>query len=268
MAVATADRLLAALLGTVWDVLPIVLIVLFFQLFVLRRKVANGGRLVVGFVYVTVGLSLFLLGLELALFPLGEAMARQLVEPDFLKVAGSDLGAIGWRGFGWAYLFAFAIGWSTTMAEPALLAVTIKAQEVSGGAISSFGLRLAVALGVGIGVGLGVLRIVLGVPLPYFIVPGYLLVVVQTHFAPKQIIPLAYDSGGVTTSTVTVPILAALGLGLAEALPQGDPLLDGFGLIAFASLFPIISVMGYAQLAGWLAARARRRQLPSSADSL
>jgi hypothetical protein len=222
--------------------------------------VANVGRLVAGFAYVALGLSLFLLGLEMALFPLGQMLARQLVEPEFLQIDPSQLGSAGWRTFGWAYLFAFTIGCSTTMAEPALLAVALKAQDASGGAIAARGLRLAVAFGVGVGVSLGVLRIVLGIPLLYFILPGYLLVVLQTRFAPKQIIPLAYDSGGVTTSTVTVPILAALGLGLAETLPGRDPLLDGFGLIAFAALFPIISVMGYAQIAGWLTRRGGRRR--------
>jgi hypothetical protein len=260
MPVTAWERLLSALLGTLWDVLPIVVIVVFFQLAVLRRKVANVGRLVAGFAYVALGLSLFLLGLEMALFPLGQMLARQLVEPEFLQIDPSQLGSAGWRTFGWAYLFAFAIGCSTTMAEPALLAVALKAQDASGGAIAARGLRLAVAFGVGVGVSLGVLRIVLGIPLLYFILPGYLFVVLQTRFAPKQIIPLAYDSGGVTTSTVTVPILAALGLGLAETLPGRDPLLDGFGLIAFASLFPIIFVMGYAQIAAWLTRRGGRRR--------
>jgi hypothetical protein len=136
--------------------------------------------------------------------------------------------------------------------------VALKANQVSGGAIGVWGLRIAVALGVGLGIGLGSLRIVLGAPLHWFIITGYIIVVVQTYFAPKLIIPLAYDSGGVTTSTVTVPLVAALGLGLAETVPGRSPLLDGFGLIAFASLFPMMTVMAYAQISEYRALRAAR----------
>jgi hypothetical protein len=141
------------------------------------------------------------------------------------------------------------IGFSTTIAEPALLAVAIKANEVSAGAIGIWGLRIAVALGVAFGISLGSYRIVVGDAIHYYIIVGYLVVVIQTFFAPKMIVPLAYDSGGVTTSTVTVPLVAALGLGLSETVPGRNPLIDGFGLIAFASLFPMITVMAYAQLA-------------------
>jgi hypothetical protein len=149
------------------------------------------------------------------------------------------------------------IGFATTIAEPALLAVAIKANEVSGGAIGVWGLRVAVALGVAVGVGLGCYRIVSGLPLHLFIMAGYVVVLLQTLVAPKLIIALAYDSGGVTTSTVTVPLITALGLGLAESLPGRNPLLDGFGLVAFASLFPIISVLAYAQLSAlWSGSRA------------
>jgi hypothetical protein len=147
------------------------------------------------------------------------------------------------------YLFAAAIGFSTTMAEPALIAVSLKANTVSGGAIGVWGLRVAVAIGVAVGVSLGCFRIITGLPLHYFIAGGYLVVILQTAFAPKLIVPLAYDSGGVTTSTVTVPLITALGLGLSEAVPGRSALLDGFGLVAFACLFPIISVLAYGQLA-------------------
>ena len=240
------------LVVTLRDVLPIALIVIFFQAVVLRRPLANVARLLWGFVCVVLGLALFLMGLELALFPLGEEMSKQLT-------AGINVNqANPWYTYYWTYLFAFAIGMSTTIAEPALIAVAIKADEVSGGTIQSGWLRMAVALGVGIGVALGTFRIVVGVPLPYFILTGYAVVVVQTWFAPKQIIPLAYDSGGVTTSTVTVPLVAALGLGLASHVPGRDPIVDGFGLIAFASLFPIMAVMGYAQLATWFQAVKQR----------
>lgn len=247
----------ATVLTTVRDVLPIVAIIVGFQVFVIRKPLGNVMRLGIGFFYVLLGLSLFLLGLERALFPIGRLMAEQLTDLNFL-LGTSEAVVAHWTDYGWVYLFAFFIGASTTIAEPSLIAVAIKANEVSGGAIGVWGLRIAVALGVAIGITLGVWRIITGIPIHYFIIPGYVVVVVQTWFAPKIIVPLAYDSGGVTTSTVTVPLVAALGLGLAETVPGRDPVLDGFGLIAFASLFPMITVMGYAQGSAWLGARARR----------
>lgn len=246
------------LLMTVRDVLPIAVIIFGFQLAVLRRPVTNWPRVALGFVYVIVGLSFFLLGLELALFPLGESMAAQLTAMDFLFDSGEGIPAvIPWTQYYWVYIFAAAIGFSTTIAEPSLIAVAIKANQVSGDTISVNGLRVAVALGVAVGIALGSYRIVVGDPLHYYILAGYCVVVVQTYFAPKMIVPLAYDSGGVTTSTVTVPIVTALGLGLASTVPGRNPMLDGFGLIAFASLFPMITVMGYAQLS---ARQAKRRE--------
>jgi hypothetical protein len=177
-------------------------------------------------------------------------MAAQLTDPGFLHDAvGRGTAALVWQDYYWVYLFALAIGFSTTLAEPALIAVSMKANSVSGGAIGVWSLRIAVAIGVGVGVSLGCYRIITGYPLHYFIGAGYLIVIVQTAMAPKMIVPLAYDSGGVTTSTVTVPLVTALGLGLSEAVPGRSPLLDGFGLVAFASLFPIISVLAYGQLA-------------------
>jgi hypothetical protein len=197
-----------------------------------------------------VGLGLFLDGLDQTLFPLGRLMAEQLTDPDFLyDVAGKGMAALGWHDYYWVYLFALAIGFSTTLAEPALLAVSMKANAVSGGAIGVSGLRVAVAIGVGIGVSLGCFRIITGLPLHYFIAAGYLVVILQTVFAPKLIVPLAYDSGGVATSTVTVPLITALGLGLSEAVPGRNALLDGFGLVAFACLFAVIAVLAYGQLA-------------------
>lgn len=249
-------QVLDVLISTFRDVVPIVLIILFFQVVVLRRRIPNLARVIWGFVLVFFGLALFLLGLQLALFPLGESMASQLTENIGDQTAGKSE-RTPWYGYYWTYLFALAIGISTTIAEPALIAVALKAEEVSGGTIRSWGLRLAVALGVGVGVALGTYRIVTGWPLPYFIVAGYIVVILQTAFAPKEIVPLAYDSGGVTTSTVTVPLVAALGLGLASRVPGANPLIDGFGLIAFASLFPIMSVLGYAQLAAYWTARAK-----------
>jgi hypothetical protein len=245
------------ILGSAIDVLPIVVFLFGFQIFVIRGAMPNARQIVVGFVFVTVGLGLFLVGLEETLFPLGRLMAQQLTDPDFLQATKiTVVGALDWHDYHWVYLFAAAVGFSTTLAEPALMAVSIKANTVSAGAIGIWGLRVAVAIGVGFGVALGCYRIISGLPLQHFIAAGYLVVIVQTTLAPKMIVPLAYDSGGVTTSTVTVPLITALGLGLAEAVPGRSPLLDGFGLVAFASLFPIISVLAYGQLA---ALRQRRR---------
>lgn len=233
--------------ATVFDVLPILVILLFFQFAVLRTRPANLKHIIIGFVYVLLGLTLFLVGLEEALFPLGKTMARQLTAPDFISHAAG--GGVSWASYGWVYAFGFAIGFATTVAEPALIAVALKAEHISGGAINAFWLRMAVALGVALGVSLGVFRIVSGTPLPYYIIAGYVVVMVQTAFSNRAIIALAFDSGGVTTSTVTVPVLAALGVGLAGTIPGRSALVDGFGLIAFASLFPIMSVLGYAALA-------------------
>jgi hypothetical protein len=246
-------HLLSVTAGTIVDVLPIVSVLFVFQAFVLRKKPPNLGRILIGFVYVLLGLSLFLVGLEEALFPLGKTMAKQLTDPTFLGIANPAV--IHWQDYLWVYIFAAAIGFSTTVAEPSLIAITIKAEEVSGGALRARGLRFAVAVGVAFGVSVGTYRIISGTPLPYYIMAGYALVIVQTFFASKSIIALAYDSGGVTTSTVTVPVVAALGLGLASAIPGRSPLLDGFGLIAFASVFPIVSVLGYDMLANWLRRR-------------
>ena len=261
------DALAEVTLNTVSDVLPIAAIIFGFQFLVLRRKPAHFNEILWGFLWVLVGLSLFLLGLELCLFPLGRLMAGQLTDPVFIQAhhhAAGLGGAIDWRDYYWVYIFAFAIGFSTTIAEPSLIAVAIKANEVSGGAIGIGGLRISVALGVAVGISLGCYRIVVGDPIHWYIIGGYILVVLQTMVAPKLIIPLAYDSGGVTTSTVTVPLVAALGLGLSETVPGRNPLIDGFGLIAFASLFPILSVMTYAQLAEFRARVARRKSKDST----
>jgi len=243
------------LLATFRDVLPILSLIICFQLFVLRQPILHLRRVIVGGIYVVLGLAMFLVGLEKALFPVGKMMASQLSDPLFLS-GEAVLSDFSWTAYGWIYLFAALIGFSTTIAEPSLLAVAIKASEVSGGVISQWGLRITVALGVAAGIALGAFRIVTGTPLSIYILAGYVIVILQTFAAPKKIIALAYDSGGVTTSTVTVPLVTALGLGLAEAVPGRNPALDGFGLIAFASLFPIITVMGYAQITHWLSRRA------------
>ncbi|MCP4273895.1 MAG: DUF1538 domain-containing protein [Gammaproteobacteria bacterium] len=244
------QHIFSTFLATIKDIAPIAVLLLFFQLVVLKEKIANLKRILVGFIYVIAGLALFLIGLEEALFPIGELMASQLTDPAFIigQEAIEMAQSIEWWQYYWVYLFAAAIGFSTTIAEPSLIAVSIKANEVSGGALQPWGLRIAVAIGVAISIALGAFRIVTGTPLTYYMMAGYLLVIVQTLFAPKMIVPLAYDSGGVTTSTVTVPLVTALGIGLASTVPGRSPLVDGFGLIALASLFPMITVMAYAQI--------------------
>ena len=249
---------LLSFLATAWrttlDVLPILAILVLFQVLVLRRRVPHLRRIAAGFVCVLLGLTLFLIGLQEALFPIGETMARQLTSLEGSPAAA----ATAWHDYLWVYAFAAAIGFATTVAEPSLIAVALKAAEVSGGAVHAWGLRVAVAVGVAVGVALGCLRIVTGTPLPWYIVAAYVVVLVQTWRVgrySRNIVPLAYDSGGVTTSTVTVPVVAALGLGLAASVPGRSPLLDGFGLIAFASVFPIMSVFGYVAAAAWLQRR-------------
>ena len=247
------------LFETFFDILPIAVIIFGFQFLVIRKRVKNLKKVLVGMLYVLIGITFFLLGLEQALFPVGRSMATQLTDPEFLQTVRITVGELQWQDYYWVYIFAFAIGAGTTIAEPALIAVAMKANEVSGGAIGVWGLRIAVAIGVAFGLALGSYRIVVGVPMHYFIITGYVIVVIQTFFSPKLIVPLAYDSGGVTTSTVTVPLVAALGLGLAETVPGRSPLIDGFGLIAFASLCPIISVMAYAQLSAFKDRRTTRK---------
>lgn len=224
--------------------LPILLVIAFFQLLVLRQPIPNMGQMLWGAVLVLFGLALFVRGLQMALFPIGEEMAHNFVRKGNL-----------W----WLLVFAFTLGFGTTVAEPSLIAIADEAARVasSGQVIGSSieaqqsyatGLRLTVALAVGIALVVGVFRILKGWPVQYLIIGGYLGVVIMTFFAPPEIIGIAYDSGGVTTSTVTVPLVAALGIGLAHTIHGRDPLIDGFGLIAFASLTPMIFVMAYGML--------------------
>jgi len=250
--------MLATLGATIIDVLPIIAVVFGFQFLVIAKRIDHLGRILAGFAMVVVGLAVFLVGLDMALFPIGEMMAFQLVAAECLPEL-ADGQSRHWSHFYWIYLFAFAIGASATIAEPALIAVSMKAAQISGGTLDAFWLRVAVAVGVAFGITLGTWRIVTGLPLYWFVLGAYVLVILQTWFAPRTIVPLAYDSGGVTTSTITVPIIAALGVGLATAIPGRDPLLDGFGMIALACLFPIITVMGYAQIADY----RQRRRAPS-----
>jgi len=243
--------------STMFDVFPILAVLLGFQLFVLRQKIPHMWRVMRGFAYVLLGLVLFLMGLDQAIFPLGDMMAKQLTDPVFLFGSKDAIPAEAHAlDYIWVYVFAFAIGLATTLAEPSLMAVAMKAEQISANAISALGLRLAVSVGVAVGVSIGCYRIVSGTDLWLYILLAYTCVMLQTLRAPKMMIPLAYDSGGVTTSTVTVPLLAALGLGLASTIPGRDPVIDGFGLIAFASVFPIISVLSYAQITIWLNRRS------------
>jgi hypothetical protein len=232
--------------GSLRDLAPIFLVIALFQVFLLKQPIPDLADLLVGAVLVVVGLTLFVMGLELGLFPIGESMAH-----DFAR-KGSLF---------WLLLFGFALGFGTTVAEPALIAVAGEAARVAaeGGliaadaaALQSYanGLRLSVALSVGLAIMIGVLRIVHGWPVHYLIIGGYLGVVIMTRFAPPEIIGVAYDSGGVTTSTITVPLVAALGVGLASSIKGRNPVVDGFGLIAFASLTPIIFVLGYGMVLG------------------
>ena len=226
----TIGSIITGLINVIIDVAPILAIIMFFQYGVLKKHIKNLSTVLTGFVLVILGLYAFILGLEMGLFSLGETMAYQLTQSDSRVII---------------YIFGFAIGFSTTMAEPALMAIAKKSKEISDGKINDFALRLFVATGVAIGIALGAFRIVDGGHIHYYIIVGYLLVIMLTFIAPKYIVPIAYDSGGVTTSTVTVPLVAALGIGLATNIEGRSPLIDGFGLIAFASLFPMITVMLY-----------------------
>ena len=232
------------ILGTLKDLTPIILVVAFFQLAVLRQPFPDLGEVLGGLVMVTLGLALFIQGLEMGLFPLGQSMADAFARKNVLA---------------WLLAFAFALGFGTTVAEPALIAVAAEAAEAAAeaGVVAAdedameryaTGLRYTVAVSVGVALILGVIRILKGWPIQYFIIGGYLLVVILTPFAPEEIVGVAYDSGGVTTSTVTVPLVTALGVGLASVIRGRTPLIDGFGLIAFASLTPIIFVLVYGML--------------------
>ncbi|RLQ23307.1 DUF1538 domain-containing protein [Seongchinamella sediminis] len=232
------------MVGSLRDLLPIILVILFFQFAVLQQPLPNIGQILVGVLFVMLGLTFFIHGLEQGLFPIGESMA----------------GAFARKGsLFWLVAFAFALGFGTTVAEPALIAVAAEAATVAaeGGMIApsddarneyANGLRYTVAFSVGLAIVIGVVRILKGWPVQWLIIAGYVLVVVMTMFAPREIIGIAYDSGGVTTSTITVPLVTALGVGLASSIRGRNPMIDGFGLIAFASLTPMIFVMAYGML--------------------
>lgn len=230
-----------SLFGSLRDLLPIVLVIAFFQLFVLEQTPDNLIQIVIGLFFVVLGLTFFIFGLEQGLFPIGESMAHAFANK------GSAF---------WLLIFAFALGFGTTIAEPALIAVADEAAKVAGQAgmiemsevsMNDYakGLRYTVAFSVGVAITIGVLRILMNWPIHYMIMIGYVMVIIMTGFAPDEIIGIAYDSGGVTTSTITVPLVTALGIGLASSITGRNPMVDGFGLIAFASLLPIIFVLGY-----------------------
>jgi hypothetical protein len=234
--------------GSVRDLAPIVIVIAFFQYFILQQPMDNALALVGGALLVLLGLTLFVYGLELALFPIGESLAYALARK------GSVF---------WLLTFAFLLGFGTTVAEPALTAVANEAAQVAAGAGAIgdtdearsryvLGLRITVALSVGVALLVGVLRILLGWSLPLLIISGYIMVIAMTAVAPPEIVGIAYDSGGVTTSTVTVPLVAALGVGMASSLRDRNPMTDGFGLIAFASLTPMIFVMAYGSIIAWI----------------
>ncbi|MCW8331634.1 DUF1538 domain-containing protein [Photobacterium sp. SDRW27] len=233
-----------AMLSSLRDLLPIIMVIGFFQLVVLQQPLPSWGPILLGLVLVVMGLTFFIFGLEMGLFPIGESMARSFASK------GSVV---------WLLIFAFCLGFGTTIAEPALTAVAAEAAEVAaeGGLIApdeteqeeyANGLRVTVALSVGLAIMLGVIRILKGWPIHWMIISGYVLVMIMTWFAPPSIVGIAYDSGGVTTSTITVPLVTALGVGLASSIKGRNPMIDGFGLIAFASLTPMIFVMGYGML--------------------
>jgi len=235
------QNILKTLLDSVRDLLPIIIVIGFFQLAILQQPIPNLNSILIGTLLVVIGLALFIKGLQMALFPIGENIAYAFARK------GSVV---------WLLVFAFALGFGTTIAEPALIAVSAEAAKVAASAelipdIASernsyaLGLRITVAVSVGLAILIGVIRIIKGWPLQYLIIGGYAGVVIMTIFAPKEIIGIAYDSGGVTTSTVTVPLVTALGVGLASSIQGRNPMIDGFGLIALASLTPMIFVMGY-----------------------
>jgi hypothetical protein len=232
---------LKTLLSSLRDLLPIIVVVAFFQIVVIRQPVADLGNILAGTLLVVLGLAFFIRGLEQALFPIGESVAYAFARKANLF---------------WLLIFAFSLGFGTTIAEPALTAVAAEAAKIAAadGQIAeekvamanyALGLRLTVAVAVGVAILVGVYRIIRGWPIQYLIIGGYLGVVIMTFFAPAEIIGIAYDSGGVTTSTVTVPLVTALGVGLASSIKGRNPMIDGFGLIAFASLTPMIFVMAY-----------------------
>lgn len=257
-------QLLQMLGDTSLSVFPIAGFMLFFHRVVLHRQFAEPTQLAVGFVFMLVGLGVFLLGLQQALFPVGRMMVEQLVTA---TVTNLPQRGANWWDYQLIFAFAFSLAFGAAVAEPALLAVARRVNDLSGGAIRAGGLRVAAALGVGLGVAVGAIRIAAGLPLHWCIGAAYAVIIVQTVFAPRVITSVAYDVGGVSTSAVTVPVVTALGLGLAQQVPGRSELLDGFGLLALAAAYPVITVLAYAQIAAFLERRSQRRRHPTSPTS-
>ncbi len=239
------NRLFRLIINSCLDLAPILFVVLIFQLVVIRQPIPNVLEMIIGMVFVVLGLTFFMLGLEQSLFPIGESMANAFARKGSLI---------------WLIVFSFCLGFGTTVAEPALIAITEEAAKIAHDAHLiadsdsakedyALGLRLTVATSVGFAIAVGALRIIKGWPLQYLIIIGYIIVIIITPFAPKEIIGIAYDSGGVTTSNITVTLVTALGIGLANSIKGRNPMTDGFGLIAFASLTPMIFVMAFGMLA-------------------
>jgi hypothetical protein len=249
-------RFLQGIVSTALDVLPVTLFMLFFYRVVLRQRLANRRDILIGLAFVVVGLAVFLKGLDKALFPVGKMMVEQLTAN---TLATREIPH--WSSYYPVYAFAFCIAFGAAIAEPALLAVARRVNEISGGAIHPGGLRVAAALGVAIGVTLGCVRIVSGFPLHWCLAAAFMIIVVQAFTSPRTILALAYDTGGVSTTAVTVPVVTALGLALAEQVPGRSPFLDGFGLIAFACMLPAITVLGFAQVTALLEKRQARKSL-------
>jgi hypothetical protein len=222
------NSLIKFLFEAIKGLLPLIAVLLFFQLLVLRSAIPNLKSVLIGFTLAVIGLFILIRGLELGLFPMGES----------LGILFAKKGSVVWT-----LLFALCLGYATTIAEPSLIAVALKAEEISQGIISEWRLRNAVAIGVSLGVAFGIMRIILNIPLSWSLMTGYMIVIVLTRFAPPNMIGLAYDCGGVTTGPITVPFVTALGIGISSSISGRDPYIDGFGLIAFASLFPIIAVL-------------------------
>jgi hypothetical protein len=256
--------LLRVIADTAADVLPVAVFLLFFYRVVLRQKLANRANILVGLAFVVLGLALFLQGLEKALFPVGRMMVEQLTKNSLVTAEISH-----WSSYYPLYVFAFCIAFGAAVAEPALLAVAHRVNEITGGAINAGGLRVAAALGVATGVTIGCIRIVTGFPLQWCLATAFMIVIIQTLTAPRTIISLAYDTGGVSTTAVTVPVITALGLGLAEQVPGRSPFLDGFGLISLACVFPAITVLAYAQVTALFEKRQLKKSMAArTADSI
>ncbi len=246
---------LRSIAGTALDVLPVAFFLLFFYRVVLGQKLLHRANILIGLGFVILGLALVLQGVDKALFPVGRMMVERLSD----RLDAADISQ--WSSYYLIYVFAFCIAFGAAIAEPALLAVAHRVNDITGGAVHAGGLRVAAALGVALGVTVGCVRIVTGIPLHWCLAAAFVIIIIQTLTSPREILALAYDTGGVSTTAVTVPVVTALGLSLAEQVPGRSPFIDGFGLIAFACMFPAITVLGYAQITTLLERRQMRKNM-------